>query len=171
MPQLIRFLYCRLQLGKIFNSCDYIPYIPIICISASDSNRSPEVHKSQYSWPYIQGAGDDEESWCKGLTPEIMWKNIDSLLTATSPEECQTKCYTIVNGHDRDFCILDEEIEFKALALTGIGMYEGNNVESARMRLHTTVRLFILWSLEACYMHTHPRIYVQPCCRPEIGSR
>ncbi len=31
-------------------------------------------------YDYIPGAGDDEESWAKGLTPSLMWENIEELL-------------------------------------------------------------------------------------------
>ena len=28
-----------------------------------------------YSYSYIPGAGDDEESWAQGLTPALFWKH------------------------------------------------------------------------------------------------
>jgi Rit1 N-terminal domain/Rit1 DUSP-like domain len=33
-------------------------------------------------YDYVPGAGDDEESWAKGLTPTLMWDNIEELLRA-----------------------------------------------------------------------------------------
>ena len=32
------------------------------------------------SWTYIQGAGDDEENWSRGLTPGLFWANYEELL-------------------------------------------------------------------------------------------
>ncbi|KAG7669233.1 hypothetical protein KSW81_007392 [Nannochloris sp. 'desiccata'] len=37
-------------------------------------------------YDYVPGAGDDEESWAKGLTPTLMWENIEELLRA-GPED------------------------------------------------------------------------------------
>lgn len=28
-----------------------------------------------YSYSYVPGAGDDEESWAQGLTPALFWKH------------------------------------------------------------------------------------------------
>ncbi|GJP63814.1 hypothetical protein CLOP_g20856 [Closterium sp. NIES-67] len=33
-------------------------------------------------WTYIQGAGDDEESWARGLTPQLFWRNWREVLGA-----------------------------------------------------------------------------------------
>ncbi len=35
---------------------------------------------------YIQGAGDDEESWSKGLTWKMFWRHIHDLITHPNPE-------------------------------------------------------------------------------------
>ncbi len=37
-------------------------------------------------YDYIPGAGDDEESWAKGLTPRLMWENVEDLLQS-GPED------------------------------------------------------------------------------------
>ena len=39
-------------------------------IAATDGAQAQEV-----AFVYVPGAGDDEESWAKGLTPEIFWQN------------------------------------------------------------------------------------------------
>lgn len=69
-----------------------LDFIPIVCISASrvvpPNQRSfveprmedhtlcnvdfPSFH---VGFPYVQGAGDDEEAWCMGLTPELFWRH------------------------------------------------------------------------------------------------
>lgn len=54
-------------------------YIPIILFSCSRVIR--EVDYRPFSWTYIQGAGDDEENWCQGLTANIFWKYKDEILS------------------------------------------------------------------------------------------
>ena len=39
-----------------------LPFVPIVCISVS-SMIDYEAFRVQHSFPYIQGAGDDEENW------------------------------------------------------------------------------------------------------------
>jgi len=57
-----------------------LTFTPIICISASEIVSS-ERFREGHSWPYIQGAGDDEEHWTiAGLTPNLFWKHHTELL-------------------------------------------------------------------------------------------
>ncbi|KAL9084875.1 MAG: hypothetical protein Q9159_004996 [Coniocarpon cinnabarinum] len=49
-----------------------------LCMASHYSER-PDDHE------YIQGAGDDSETWAKGLTPELFWANSALLL---GEEEC-----------------------------------------------------------------------------------
>eukprot|EP01080_Neovahlkampfia_damariscottae_P010975 gene10975-3682_t len=49
---------------------------PLILICASD----PSFDEKTFSWRYIQGAGDDHQTWGKGLTPELFWKFEDEIL-------------------------------------------------------------------------------------------
>ena len=47
------------------------------------------VHDSDMAEPwYVQGAADDSESWAKGLSPTLFWRNRDRLLAA-SPNEVE----------------------------------------------------------------------------------
>ena len=39
-------------------------------IAATADGQAQEV-----AFDYVSGAGDDEESWAKGLTPEMFWQN------------------------------------------------------------------------------------------------
>ncbi|CAM9863616.1 unnamed protein product, partial [Discosporangium mesarthrocarpum] len=63
-----------------------LTFTPVICVSASklgcfsEAVTSREAHRQRHSWVYVQGAGDDEEQWCRGLTPEAFWSNSDALL-------------------------------------------------------------------------------------------
>eukprot|EP00241_Pyramimonas_parkeae_P002516 CAMPEP_0114225294 /NCGR_PEP_ID=MMETSP0058-20121206/584_1 /TAXON_ID=36894 /ORGANISM="Pyramimonas parkeae, CCMP726" /LENGTH=457 /DNA_ID=CAMNT_0001335867 /DNA_START=258 /DNA_END=1631 /DNA_ORIENTATION=+ len=69
------------------------PFYPIMLLSASAPLKGPQRGLSQlggYSWTYVPGAGDDEETWSGGLTPAMFWSehNHETLLAA-SPTECQ----------------------------------------------------------------------------------
>jgi hypothetical protein len=50
------------------------PFIPLMCVSASrvvpDAGDEVSAHAG---WTYIQGAGDDAESWARGLSPSLLW--------------------------------------------------------------------------------------------------
>jgi tRNA A64-2'-O-ribosylphosphate transferase len=50
---------------------------------------------SEFSWHYIPGAGDDEESWARGLTPALFWKNSYDLLDG-GPDLCNQLVADIV---------------------------------------------------------------------------
>lgn len=38
-----------------------------------------------WSYEYVPGAGDDEESWARGLTPELLWQHQQACQHAPSP--------------------------------------------------------------------------------------
>ncbi|XP_044961516.1 tRNA A64-2'-O-ribosylphosphate transferase isoform X4 [Hordeum vulgare subsp. vulgare] len=50
---------------------------------------------SEFSWRYIPGAGDDEESWARGLTPTLFWKHSYDLLDG-GPDLCNQLVADIV---------------------------------------------------------------------------
>lgn len=71
-------------------------FTPIILISASASDAvSTQRVSSEFSWHYIPGAGDDEESWARGLTPTLFWKHSYDLLDA-GPDLCNQLVADIV---------------------------------------------------------------------------
>lgn len=47
-------------------------------IAATAGGQTQEV-----AFDYVPGAGDDEESWAKGLTPEVFWQNKEVILEAS----------------------------------------------------------------------------------------
>lgn len=56
--------------------CDSWNFTPVILVSASSSNGMiQQGTTSEFSWQYIPGAGDDEESWARGLSPHLFWKH------------------------------------------------------------------------------------------------
>lgn len=67
------------------SSHKYIPstdYHTIICCTASRRVAGAEMTQDGY----IQGAGDDSESWSHGLTPTLFWRHRDQLLAAVEEE-------------------------------------------------------------------------------------
>jgi len=71
-------------------------FTPIILISASASEVvATQRMSSEFSWRCIPGAGDDEESWARGLTPTLFWKHSYDLLDA-GPDHCNQLVADIV---------------------------------------------------------------------------
>ncbi|KAK4391730.1 putative protein C3F10.06c [Sesamum angolense] len=50
---------------------------------------------SEFSWNYIAGAGDDEESWSRGLSPDLFWKHAYDIISS-GPDLCNQKIANIV---------------------------------------------------------------------------
>jgi len=50
---------------------------------------------ARWSYEYIQGAADDEETWSHGLEDWMFWKHYKEILL--NPQECVAKCRQIVN--------------------------------------------------------------------------
>ena len=61
-----------------FSDCDFFP---VICISASIPVGSHEMQRRK-GYSYVQGSGDDHETWSLGLTPRLFWQNKDEILGA-----------------------------------------------------------------------------------------
>ncbi|ONH97945.1 hypothetical protein PRUPE_7G220200 [Prunus persica] len=72
-------------------------FTPIILVSASASNDVVQQHStsSEFSWNYIAGAGDDEESWARGLTPTLFWNHAYEIINA-GPVLCNQMVADIV---------------------------------------------------------------------------
>lgn len=71
-------------------------FTPIILVSASSSNDIlPQRTSSAFSWNYIPGAGDDEESWARSLSPSLFWKNVYDIINS-GPDLCNQKVADIV---------------------------------------------------------------------------
>ncbi|CAM6015988.1 unnamed protein product [Sphagnum balticum] len=84
-------------------------FTPIILVSASEALTSPRrMSDPEFSWSYIAGAADDEESWARGLTPLLFWRHSDELVSG-GPELCnctvaqiveQDRVYRALRGQD-----------------------------------------------------------------------
>jgi tRNA A64-2'-O-ribosylphosphate transferase len=85
----------RIWLNEVpeLESWDFTPII-LISTSASEAVATQRM-SSEFSWHYIPGAGDDEESWARGLTPTLFWKHSYDLLDA-GPDHCNQLVADIV---------------------------------------------------------------------------
>ncbi|XVE70496.1 hypothetical protein DITRI_Ditri10aG0077000 [Diplodiscus trichospermus] len=71
-------------------------FTPIILVSASSaSGLTQHRTTSEFSWNYIPGAGDDEESWARGLSPNLFWNHAYDLISS-GPDLCNQKVADIV---------------------------------------------------------------------------
>ena len=65
-----------------------LPYTPLLCVSASQPLRGHGQRTAgqglqeaeQQGFSYCPGAGDDQESWARGLTPNLFWRHREQLL-------------------------------------------------------------------------------------------
>ncbi|XP_074280912.1 tRNA A64-2'-O-ribosylphosphate transferase isoform X1 [Silene latifolia] len=73
-------------------------FTPIILVSASSQDGFIQHRGStEFSWNYIPGAGDDEESWARGLTPILFWSHVYDLINC-EPNLCNRKVAEIVEA-------------------------------------------------------------------------
>ncbi|KAI9119357.1 hypothetical protein K1719_010032 [Acacia pycnantha] len=78
-------------------------FTPIILVSASSSTGiSQNRTTSEFSWSYIPGAGDGEESWAMGLSPNLFWNNVYDIIHS-GPDVCNQKVADIVEKR-RVYC-------------------------------------------------------------------
>nr|AKM76531.1 initiator tRNA phosphoribosyl transferase family protein [California macrophylla] len=71
-------------------------FTPIILVNTSSSTGLIQHRAtSEFSWNYIPGAGDDEESWARGLVPELFWNNAYDIINS-GPNVCNQKMANMV---------------------------------------------------------------------------
>ncbi|KAG0280408.1 hypothetical protein BGZ95_010223 [Linnemannia exigua] len=77
-----------------------VAFLPVICLSASRVVQDGMEERDGYL--YVQGSGDDEEMWSRGLKPELFWENEDYLLEeGISAEECEQRAVEVVREAKR----------------------------------------------------------------------
>lgn len=76
-------------------------FYPVVCCTAS--RRTSD---SESSGTYIQGAGDDSESWSHGLTSTVFWRHHHELLNAEEGE-LPGLIQTFMNSENDGFTIED----------------------------------------------------------------
>ena len=126
-----------------FNS---LPFIPIICISAS-SIIGDETFRIRNSFPYIQGAGDDEENWANGLTPSMFWKYNKVLLNCRNLEEFEHVFLTKVKSAHNNNSLGQQQIENNLLTSKKKQNADDKmkNIEGYKLRWIKNTRICILF--------------------------
>ncbi|KAG0370813.1 tRNA A64-2'-O-ribosylphosphate transferase [Gamsiella multidivaricata] len=72
-----------------------VAFFPVICLSAS--RVVPDGMEECDGYLYVQGSGDDEEMWSKGLTPDLFWENEEYLLEeGITSTECEKRVQEVV---------------------------------------------------------------------------
>lgn len=102
---------------------DQLEFAPILCISASDAvapEERPYVDAAteisagginfprRNGFPYVQGAGDDEEAWAHGLSPQLFWQTRDVILDSDGLEDAPTTEQALQNVIQRVKHILNQ---------------------------------------------------------------
>lgn len=88
-------------------------FTPIILVSASASQGKIQQRcTSEYSWHYIPGAGDDEESWARGLHPNLFWKKAHDIIDS-GPSMCNQIVSELVEK-DRVYRVQRHDFSFAA---------------------------------------------------------
>jgi hypothetical protein len=73
-----------------------LDFTPIFLVSASQPvSCTQRMTDAEFSWSYIPGAADDEESWARGLTPTLFWKHVYDLVN-DGPVDCNHKVADLV---------------------------------------------------------------------------
>lgn len=100
------------HIGYTKEEIENLTFIPLILVSASDVNRDEKT----YGWKYIQGAGDDHQSWSRGLTPELFYKYEKEILEDTSiieeivDKDQQSDIHTLFNHSNQIYKIGDTNL-------------------------------------------------------------
>ncbi|KAF9958043.1 hypothetical protein BGZ72_000974 [Mortierella alpina] len=77
-----------------------VGFLPVICLSASRVVQDGMEERDGYL--YVQGSGDDEEMWAKGLRPDLFWDNEEYLLEdGITAEECENRAKEVVREAKR----------------------------------------------------------------------
>ncbi|GAB5369525.1 hypothetical protein AAMO2058_001412200 [Amorphochlora amoebiformis] len=100
-------------------------FTPIICVSVSRlESGGTDLLGKRRGWHYVQGAGDDDENWARGLTPSLFWKNIHKLLKpGIDPICCAEKAIQLVKDHKEEKRNSGQEfLEVLEVGSTGLGV-------------------------------------------------
>ena len=95
-----------------------LDFIPIILVSASD----PDHPVKTTSWVYIQGAGDDHESWAMGLTPQLFWEHEHEMLSPEihSGEECEVEVRRILEVKRKGSTLSDMQHSYDSISISSL---------------------------------------------------
>lgn len=137
-------------IDHIANQSTGLGYVPIIALSCSGVRNSTTTlstlsplgmsHSSVHSWTYIAGAGDDDEFWSEGLTPDVFWRNREYILANNRDEDVENRVHEI---------LLREKVESEIRNANKSGGADGNISDSVAVSsaLHLTVLPDEEWQL------------------------
>ena len=77
-----------------------LAFTPVVLVSASSPMQwhgERRVGRDGRSFAYVPGAGDDEESWARGLTPDAFWRNRNFILNE-GPSGCVHRVDDVVGA-------------------------------------------------------------------------
>lgn len=109
---------------------DYIPtfqsdkFYPILCISTSELIDKKISNNISSNFDYVQGAGDDEETWSLGLTHKLFWHHLDLILNKEEFELDEFVKDLALNSNPEDFESLNSELstQFDFIGNTNIAI-------------------------------------------------
>lgn len=104
------------QLGELAKK-----YCLIVCLSCGFKLHNP--NDTAIDFTYSCGAGDDDESWARGLTPDVFWKKRNSILKISTNKQLEEFIDQIVHtSKDEDPDSYDSKCHFHAIGKTGISI-------------------------------------------------
>lgn len=86
-------------------------YTPLICLSVG--THDPVCMENQFDRSfnkYVLGAGDDEEMWSMGLTPEMFWKDPNHYLSSQNDAELKQKIARVGEPDSRNALFINDRI-------------------------------------------------------------
>ena len=98
-------------------------YCLIVCVSCGFQLCHP--NETGIDFMYSWGAGDDDESWARGLTPSVFWKKRDAILKIAVNEQLEEYIDQIVvqtSKDEEDLDSQDDDCRFHAIGKTGISI-------------------------------------------------
>jgi tRNA A64-2'-O-ribosylphosphate transferase len=93
----------------------------LVCVSCGGSTGSDEQNMTGFL--YSPGAADDEESWARGLTPQLFWKHKKAILRGISDDDTDKIIDEIVQERAKEEDSLSSETSYaQSLAFTGFSV-------------------------------------------------
>ncbi|KAG8955042.1 hypothetical protein FRC03_011303 [Tulasnella sp. 419] len=81
-------------LPSLHSDSTLMSFHPVICLSASEQVQDGIERRHGYS--YVQGSGDDHESWSQGLTPLLFWQHRQDILVC-APKDLEETIPRIIS--------------------------------------------------------------------------
>ena len=106
------------------------PFIPIICLSASTfiSHGGPEARRDPWgTFEYVQGSGDDDELWGKGLKPAHFFPHREEILSASREDLPELIQKLVEQGKETGTASVTQGLDVWREVPDGSGIWLGTN--------------------------------------------